>query len=136
MLSTALSAPDNESIVLASCDEFDLRLELFDLLETELKKDNIAVYPLDINTQMDNGPVILTEIIDKIIHTKRFEKLAGNRDNVVLSVYGMERFDHHREHEFITYLNYRRDAFADIKYPGGCSESRDGCGAPTGRSWL
>jgi hypothetical protein len=117
LLSALLSSPGNESIVLANCDEFDLRLELFDLLETELKKDNIAVYPLDINTQMDNGPVILTEIIDKIIHTKKFEKLAGSRKNVVFSAYGVERFDHSRENEFITYLNYRRDAFADINYP-------------------
>lgn len=117
IISALLSTPSNKSIVLAKCDELELRAELFDLLDKELKKHRISIYQLDIKNQSDGKPINLVKIISRIIRTKDFAVILQRQKNIVFFAYGIEKFNQTQEKEFISYLNFMRDEFAKISYP-------------------
>lgn len=117
LLTALLSAPGSESIVLINCDELDLRKELLHRLEKKLKKENISIYPLDAGLFRHDGPVDLVTAITKVLDSGEFATLRENHENIVISVYGMEKFDSAGKDEFAAYLNFMRDGFAKINFP-------------------
>ncbi|MCP4155955.1 MAG: hypothetical protein GY757_49990, partial [bacterium] len=116
LLTTLLSSPGNQSIVVAACDEPGLLKKITGLLAEELKKNNTCIYTLDIASP-PGEPVNLVKTIQRVIPTGNFLSIKQAHRHVVLSVTGAEKLAGKQVKEFVKYLNFMRDDFAKINYP-------------------
>ncbi|MCP4158308.1 MAG: hypothetical protein GY757_61985, partial [bacterium] len=116
LLTTLLSSPGNQSIVVAACDEPGLLDKITRSLEKELKKNTICVYTLGI-APPPGKPVNPVKTIQRSIRKEDFLSIKKTHSHVVLSVTGAEKLTGQQLKEFVKYLNFMRDDFAKIRYP-------------------
>jgi CRP-like cAMP-binding protein len=102
-------------LMVAECDDLDLRARLLDYFRRRLDADNIYLFRYEVSTKDTNLVRSLTELTDHA----RFKnlELTGKYRAIVIFVYGTEKFNDEQRQKFITLLNFLRDRFTLIAQP-------------------
>lgn len=116
-LETLVATPDNQSIILAICEDRNLRLEIFNSLNDILLKHHITIYKIDIGKDYKSDTVNLIKEINRIIRTKDFRQIYKMHKNVLIFVEGTENLGEKIEASFIQNLDLMRDDLVKVKYP-------------------
>lgn len=102
-------------IATVECDNIDLRKQLFRYFARRLARENVYLYPIRLNGSELNLVRLLRDITDRT-GFKDLE-LVSKYENIVLFIYGLERYSDVQQEQFLQFLNLFRDATTIIKQP-------------------
>lgn len=102
-------------IATVECDNLELRKRLFRYFAKRFLQKDVYLYPVEVSDKDLNLVRVLRDLTDRT-GFKDLE-LVGRYDNIVLFVYGVEKYNEEQQEKFLQYLNLFRDATTIIRQP-------------------
>lgn len=102
-------------IATVECDNIELRKKLFRYFSKKFLQKGIYVYPVEVSDTDLNLVRVLRDLTDRT-GFKDLE-LVGKYNNIVLFVYGIEKYNDEQQEKFLQFLNLFRDATTIIRQP-------------------
>jgi CRP-like cAMP-binding protein len=102
-------------LVVAECDDFDLRRQLFTYFKRRLADEEIYLYPYEVTVRDLN----LVRALRDLTEQPRFKNLefTGKFKSIAIFVHGIEKYNQVQEARFLYLLNFLRDDFNAIEQP-------------------